>query len=110
MWGRTLEPQVHAVIDQCRVVEPVPVADQAADDGAEVEQGMPLTPVSRQSRRLDRQHQPDPALAYGLEQCVKARAMNPSAGNPQIVINDRDVTEAEPLRMVRCIERIPTDT
>ena len=62
---------------------------------------MPLAPVSRQSRRLDGQHQPHPALAYGLEKRVEARAVNTGAGHPQIVIDDLDVTETEPLRMVR---------
>ena len=95
------QTQVHSVIDQCRVVEPVPVADQAADDGTEVQQGVPLTAVSRQSGRLDRQHQPDPALAYGLEKRVKARAVNTGAGYPEILVDHLDVMEAELLRMVR---------
>ena len=45
MCGPTLDAQVHSVIDQCRVVEPVPVADQAADDGTEVQQRVPLAAV-----------------------------------------------------------------
>ena len=43
------QTQVHPVIDERRVVEPFPVADQAADDGTEVQQRMPFTAISRQS-------------------------------------------------------------
>ena len=94
------QTQVHSVIDQCRVVEPVPVADQAADHGAEIQQGMPLTAVSRQFGRLDRQHQPDPALAHGLEKRLKTRPVNTSTGNPQILIDHFDFMKAELFRMI----------
>ncbi len=43
------EAEVHAVVYQRRVVQPVPVADQAADNGAEVQQRVPLTSVPGKS-------------------------------------------------------------
>ena len=72
---------------------------------------MPLPAVTRQSRRLDREHQPDPALAYSLEKRIKAGAVNTGAGNPQIVIDDLDIPEAELFRMVgqRVLETLTLD-
>lgn len=61
---------------------------------------MALTPGTRQTRRLDRHH-PNPALAHGVEKCVKAGTVNVSAGNAQIVIDYLDVTELALVRMVR---------
>ena len=42
--------QIRAIIDERRIVEPLPITEQTADDGADIKKVMPLTAHSGQAR------------------------------------------------------------
>jgi hypothetical protein len=53
---RPLQPQEQAIIDQARIVRAVRIDHQRADQGAQIDQVMPVAPVPSEAGRLDTKH------------------------------------------------------
>ncbi len=70
-----------------RIVYPVLVDDQRADQPAELEQRMPVAPVAGEPRGLDRDDGTDPTLADRRQQLLKAGTGDAGTGPAQIIVN-----------------------
>ena len=95
MVERTAKAEIHPVFHRARIVEPVSITDQATDNGAEVQQALPVTPVPSQPRGVSRKHQADLTLADRHDQLVEPWPLNPARGGPKVVVNDPDVDKSQ---------------
>ena len=55
-----------------RIVNAVLIQDDRANQAAELDQGVPIAPVTGQSRRLNGEDRTNPPLAYCCQQALKA--------------------------------------
>jgi hypothetical protein len=60
-----LHPEQEPIIDQTRVIDPVLIKQQAADQSAELKQGVPVTAVAGEPGGFYREHSTNPAFANG---------------------------------------------
>src|SRR5208337_277980 len=89
-----------SVVRRGRIVYAVFVDDDRADQAAKLQQGVPVTPVAGQTRRLHRHDGADAPLADRREQPFEARASDAASRSPEIVVDDLDVLPAEQSRSV----------
>ncbi len=78
-----------------RIVDSVLVDDERADQSTELDERMPVAAVSGKTRRLDREHSADTALADHCEQPLEAGTHEAAARAAEVVIDDIDVTPAK---------------
>src|SRR5215469_6802530 len=78
-----------------RLVYTVLVDDNRAKQTTKLNQRMPVAPVARQTRRLDREHSTDPTLADRREQPLKARTADARTRSAKILLDDRHIRPAE---------------
>lgn len=97
---RPLHAKQEPVIGQARVMNPLLIDDQAAHQGAELEQSVPVAPVARQARRLDRDDRAHRALADGRQQAFEAGPRDAGTGTAQVLVGDDHVLPAERPRPV----------
>ena len=96
---RPLQPQQQPVIDQAGIVRAVRIDHQRADQGAQINQVMPVAPVPGQARGLEAEHGASKARADSSHQFLEAGALDQSGtGASQIVVDHRDRSEAERAR------------
>src|SRR5213593_4907216 len=60
---RPLQAKNQSIVEQCRMVQAIAVADQCIGDGTKVQQPVPVGIVARQPRNLDAQDDPYSAPA-----------------------------------------------
>src|SRR5271157_1268000 len=84
-----------AIVDEPRIVDPVLINDQAADQSAELQKGVPIAPVAGQSRGLEGEDRACIAAADPHEQALEAGARRPTSRAAEIVVDDNDVLPAE---------------
>ena len=97
---RPLHAEQQSVVRRGRIVYAVLVDDDRADQAAKLQQGVPVTPVAGQARRLHRHDGADAPLADRREQPLEARAPDAASRSPEIIVNDLDVLPAKQSRSV----------
>src|SRR5208337_4942248 len=70
--------QLQAIVDEPRIVHSVLIDDQAADQGAELQKGVPIAPVAGQARGLESEDRACIAAADSNEQALEAWARCPA--------------------------------
>src|ERR1700753_1891113 len=70
---RALHTQQQPIVWVARIVNAVLIHNDRADQAAELDQGMPVTPITRQSRHLNGKDCADPTFANCRQQPLKAR-------------------------------------
>src|SRR5215471_4739420 len=78
-----------------RLVCTVLVDDNRANQTTKLDQRVPVAPVARQTRRLDREHGTDATLADRREQPFKARTADAGTRAAKIVIDHRHIRPTE---------------
>src|SRR6516165_8372110 len=78
-----------------RLVYTVLVDDNRANQTTKLDQRVPVAPVARQTRRLNREHGTDATLADRREQPLKARTADARTRAAKIVIDDRHIRPAQ---------------
>ena len=78
-----------------RLVYTVLVDDNRANQTTKLDQRVPVAPVARQTRRLDREHGTDATLADRREQPLEARTADAGTRAAKIVIDDRHIRPTE---------------
>src|SRR5271157_465237 len=76
------------------------VDDDRAEQAAKLQQGVPVTPVAGQARRLHRHDGADAPLADRREQPLEARAPDAAGRSTEIIVDDLDVLPAKQSRSV----------
>jgi hypothetical protein len=79
--------QQQAIVDEPRIVYSVLIDDQAADQGAELQKGVPIAAVAGQARRLESEDRACIAAANPNEQALEAWARYPAPRAAEIVVN-----------------------
>jgi hypothetical protein len=74
--------------------------DDRADQAAKLQQGVPVTPVTGQTRRLHRHDGADAPFTDRREQPLEARAPDTASRSAQIIVDDFDVLPGEQSRSV----------
>lgn len=72
------------------------VGEQTAHQPAELQQRVPVAAVTRESRRLHRQHDADASLADGEQQPLEPRTSATAAGPPEVVVDHHWVGPTQP--------------
>src|SRR6516225_1852762 len=78
-----------------RFVDSVLVNDDRSDLSTELDQRVPVTAVTRQSRRLDREHGAHADFADCCQQALEARPSDTAARSAKVIIDDLDRSPAE---------------
>src|SRR5271165_4168255 len=84
-----------AIVYEPRIVDSVLIDDQAADQGAELQKGVPIAPVAGQARGLESEDRACIAAADSNEQALEAWARCPAPRAAEIVVDDNNVLPAE---------------
>jgi len=78
-----------------RIVDSVLVDDERADQSTELDQRMPVAAIAGKTRRLDREHGADTAVADRCEQPLEAGTRDAATGAAEVVVDDIDVAPAK---------------
>jgi hypothetical protein len=78
-----------------RIIDPVLIYDDGPDKSTELNQRVPVAPVTSQPRRFDREYGPDAAFADRCQQTLKARPIDTAPGAAKIIIDNLDGSPAE---------------
>jgi len=78
-----------------RIVDSVLVDDERADQSTELDQRMPVAAITGKTRRLDRKHSADTAVADRCEQPLEAGTRDAATGAAEVVVDDIDVAPAK---------------
>ena len=84
-----------AIVYEPRIVNSVLIDDQAADQGTELQKGVPIAPVAGQARGLEGKHRARVAAADRRQQAFEARARSPAPRAAEIVVDDDHVIPAK---------------
>jgi len=98
---RALHAEQQTIVWVTRIVNAVLIHNDRADQTTELDQGMPVTPVTSQSRHLDGKDRPDPTFANRRQQPLKAGSADAGSRTAKIVVNHNDVFPAQVSRTVR---------
>jgi hypothetical protein len=88
-------PSRSRVVGEAWIVDAVLVRDQRPDETAELQQSVPVAPVSGQTRSLHRHHRADATLANRRQKLLESRTGDAGAGTAEIVVDDADIGPAE---------------
>src|SRR5208283_2850593 len=88
---RALHTQQQPIVWMTWFIDAVLIDDQRADQTAELDQRVPVTPISRQTRCLDGEHSTHMAFADRGKQSLESRTADARARATKIVINDSDI-------------------
>ena len=92
---RALHAEQQPIIGMARIVDSVLVDDDGADQSTELDQRMPVAAVAGETRRLDREHSADAAVADRCQQPLEAGTGDAAARAAEIVVDDLDSGPAE---------------
>ena len=100
-----LQSEQEAVIDQAGIVRPIRVDHQRSDQGAEIDQVVPVTPIARQARSFQAKHRANRTRADQGNQLLKAGTFDQSgSGATEIVIDHGDGGESDRSRRLdQCV-------
>ena len=92
---RAFHAEEQPIVRQARIINAVEVDDTCLDEAAELQQVVPVTPVARQSRRIEAEHCADLASAERRHQPLEARPRNHAAGREaQVIVDHLDGSKA----------------
>jgi len=97
---RPLHAEQQPVVRGGRIVYAVFVDDDRADQAAKLQQGVPVTPVAGQARRLHGHDGADTPFADRREQPLEPRAPNAAGRSAEIVVDNLDVLPTKQSRPV----------
>ena len=83
-----------------RIIDAIFIDDEGADQAAELDQGVPVAPVTSEPRGLDRDDGADAAFTDRREQLLKAGTGNPRAGTAEVIVNDFHHAPAQGTRTI----------
>jgi hypothetical protein len=89
---RSLHTEQEPVVGQTRIIDSLLVDDKRAHEGTELEQRVPVAPVSSQSRGLDRDHRANRAFTYRRKQALEAWPLHARAGAAEILVKHDDLS------------------
>ena len=92
---RALHAEQQPIIGMARIVDSVLVDDERADQSTELDQRVPVAAIAGKTRRLDREHGADTALADRGQQPLEAGTGDAAARSAEIVVDDLDVAPAK---------------
>src|SRR5258705_10174240 len=92
---RALHAKQQPIVGMARIVESVLVDDERADQSTELDQRMPVAAIAGKTRRLDREHSADTAVADRCKQPLEAGTRDAAAGPAEVVVDDFDVAPAK---------------
>ena len=78
-----------------RIIGSVLVDDEGPNQATELDQGVPITAVPRQSRRFDREHGAHAGFADRSQQALEAGPGDAAARTAKIIVDDLDCGPAE---------------
>src|SRR5213076_2699786 len=76
---RALHAKQQPIVGMARIVDSVLVDDERADQSTELDERMPVTTIAGKTRRLDRKHGADTAVADRCEQPLEPRTSGAAA-------------------------------
>src|SRR5665213_2189833 len=88
---RALHAQQQSVVRESGVIHGFGIDQQRTDDAAKLQQGVPVSAIPRQPRRLEAEDGAHLPIAKCAQQAFKARAVCARSRNPEIVIDYIDV-------------------
>src|SRR6266550_8103273 len=92
---RPLHSQQQSIVRESGIIHGLGVDQQRTDDTAKFQQGMPVPPIARQSRRLNAEHGADLPIAQRAQQAFKAGAACSASRDSEIVIDYVDFLPAQ---------------
>ena len=92
---RALHAKQQPIVGMARIVDSVLVDDERADQSTELDQRMPVAAIAGKTRRLDREHGADTAVADRCEQPLEAGTRDAATGAAEVVVDDIDVAPAK---------------
>jgi hypothetical protein len=92
---RTLHAEQQPIIGMARIVDSVLVDDERADQSTELDQRMPVAAITGKTRRLDREHSTDTAVADCYQQPFKAGTRDAAARAAEVLVDHIDVAPAK---------------
>src|SRR5260370_3626899 len=92
---RALHAKQQPIVGMARIVDSVLVDDERADQSTKFDQRMPVAAIAGKTRRLDREHSADTAVADRCEQPLEAGPRDAAAGPAEVVVDDFDVAPAK---------------
>ena len=92
---RAFHAEQEPIIGRGHVVDAVLVDDQRADQAAELQESVPVAPIARQSRRLQREYGADAAFANRGQKLFEARPPAAGARSAEVVVDHFDVRPAK---------------
>jgi hypothetical protein len=102
-----LEPEQQPVIEQCRVIEAIGIADQRFGEPGKVDEAIPFGIVARQARHFEAEHEADMGERHLGDKPGEAGAgRGAGAGKTKILIDDGDPLIRPAERAGRAGERV----
>jgi hypothetical protein len=92
---RALHAKQQPIVGMARIVDSVLIDDERADQSTELDQRMPVAAITGKTRRLDREHSADTAVADRCKQPLEAGTRDAAAGAAEVVVDDFDVAPAK---------------
>src|SRR5262249_34219812 len=92
---RALHAKQQPIVGMARIVDSVLVGDERPDQSTELDQRMPVAAITGKTRRLNREHSADTAVADRCEQPLEAGTRDAPTGAAKVVVNDIDVAPAK---------------
>src|SRR5437660_3194226 len=92
---RTFHSQQRSIVRESRIIHGLGVDQQRTDDATKFQQGMPVSSIARQSRRLNAEHGADLPIAQRAQQAFKAGTARSATRDSEIVIDYIDVLPAQ---------------
>src|SRR5262249_52899840 len=71
------------------------IDDECVDQSTELDQRVPVATITGKTRRLDREHGADTAVADRCEQALEAGTSDAAARTAEVIVDDIDVSPAK---------------
>jgi len=98
---RALEPEQEAVVVLARVVDAIDVGDERAEEGADLQELVPILRGTRQPGHVDAEHEADVVEADLRDEALEADAPRGARAGPAEVVVDDDDTLRRPAQILR---------
>ena len=94
---RSLEAEQQTIVEQCRMIDTVSIADEGVGEAAEIEQAIPVGVVACETGDFEAEHDTDVAEDDFGGQLGKAVSLgDTSSGEPEIFIDDDNLLRRPP--------------
>lgn len=98
---RALHTKKKPIVRRGWIINPVLIDNNRANEAAELQQCVPVTPIAGQARGFDRKHSADAAFTNRGEQSLKCRTTDAAARSPEIIVNYLNVLPTQLAGTVR---------